>query len=198
MNRSDINVTQYDWNSRHGDAFLETQDSFNEGDFAMANGPLTRRGILKLSGGVFVLTAAGAGSILTGSDTAIAGEIYTGLLGGTGAGGYDVVSYHTAGRAVKGKRGYTAEWKGATWRFSSKENRDAFQANPARYAPQYGGHCAYAAAQDYKAKGDPNQWNIVNGKLYLNFNASIKRRWEQDIPGYIAAGDRNWPGLAGS
>lgn len=122
-------------------------------------------------------------------------EIYTGFLSGTGAGGYDVIAYRTHGKPVKGSKDFTVEWKGATWRFVSAENRDRFKASPTAYAPQYGGHCAWAVAQGYTAKGDPNHWNIVDGRLYLNFNGEIKQRWEQDIPGHIAAGDKNWPGV---
>ena len=109
--------------------------------------------------------------------------------------GYDPVAYFTEGRPLEGSGDYMAEWMGATWRFASAANRDAFEADPARYAPQYGGYCAWAVSQGYTASVDPAAWRIVGGKLYLNYSKSVQRRWEQDTAGNIAKGDRNWPGL---
>ena len=83
----------------------------------------------------------------------------------------------------------------ATFRFSSAANLAKFKASPAAYAPQYGGYCAWAVANGYTAKGDPKQWRIVNGKLYLNYNAEIQSRWVKDIPGFIRKGDANWPAV---
>jgi YHS domain-containing protein len=120
------------------------------------------------------------------------GGIYTGLLSRTGAGGHDVVAYFREGRPVRGVSRFSHEWRGATWRFASAANRDAFAANPAAYAPAYGGHCAWAAAQGYKAKGDPEHWRIVDGRLFLNYNADVQQKWEKDIPGFIAAADGSW------
>lgn len=122
-----------------------------------------------------------------------ASEIYTGLLSNTAVGGYDPVAYHTQGKPVQGSRSHTTEWKGATWRFVSAENRALFLADPERYAPQYGGHCAWAVSQGYTAKGDPNHWRVVDGKLYLNYNAQVQSDWEKDIPGHIRNANGNWP-----
>ncbi|MEL7173254.1 MAG: YHS domain-containing (seleno)protein, partial [Pseudomonadota bacterium] len=82
---------------------------------------------------------------------------------------------------------------GATWRFSSAENRDLFVENPEKYAPQYGGYCAWAVAQGYTAATDPEAWAIVDDKLYLNYNKSVQAKWEKDVPGHIASADGNWP-----
>ena len=109
--------------------------------------------------------------------------------------GTDPVAYFTDGRPVEGSRRFTHEWQGATWRFASAQNRDSFAADPERYAPQYGGYCAWAVSQGYTASTDPEAWRIVDGKLYLNYSKSVQRRWEKDIPGNIAKADRNWPGL---
>ena len=109
--------------------------------------------------------------------------------------GYDPVAYFEEGKAVKGEAGHSASWMGATWQFASAKNREAFQADPERYAPQYGGYCAWAVSEGYTADIDPHAWRIVNGKLYLNYSKSIQRRWEKDIPGHIAMGDKNWPGV---
>jgi len=122
-------------------------------------------------------------------------EIFTGLVKGVGAGGYDPVAYFTAHKPVMGKATITYAWKGATWRFASTQNRDAFKANPAKYAPQYGGYCAYAVAKGATASGDPKVWHIVGGKLYFNLSRPVQKLWEKDIPGNIKAGNKNWPGV---
>ncbi len=120
-------------------------------------------------------------------------EIFTGLVQGVAVGGYDPVAYFTEHKPVQGKADITYSWKGATWRFASAQNRDAFKAAPEKYAPQYGGYCAYAVAKGATAKGDPTAWSIVHGKLYLNVSASVQKIWEKDIPGYIKAAEKNWP-----
>jgi YHS domain-containing protein len=112
--------------------------------------------------------------------------------------GYDVVAYFglTASPgprvAVPGNRKFTASWNGATYAFASAENRDKFQADPARYAPQFDGHCAWAAGQGYKAPASPNVWRIVEGKLYLNYSHAIRQKWESGTQGQISAGVANW------
>ena len=114
---------------------------------------------------------------------------------GLGAKGYDPVAYFTQGRPVKGSATHQVEWSGATWRFSSAASLEAFRANPARYAPQFGGYCAWAVSQHYLAPGDPNFWKIVDGKLYLNANARAKQLWEADQAAAIARGQANWPAV---
>lgn len=107
--------------------------------------------------------------------------------------GYDAVAYFKAGKPEKGNPAHAVTWNGATWHFANAENKAAFEADPMAFAPQYGGYCAWAVAEGYTAKGDPNHWRIVGGKLYVNYNASVQKTWEKDIPGRIAKGDRNWP-----
>ena len=110
--------------------------------------------------------------------------------------GYDPVAYHKNNRPVKGSDNYELEWKGAKWRFASAETRQLFEADPEKYAPRYGGYCAWAVSQGYTAGVDPeNAWSIVDGKLYLNYNVDIKAKWEMDIPGHIQKADANWPGV---
>ena len=109
--------------------------------------------------------------------------------------GTDPVAYFTQGRPVAGSRKITHKWRGVTWRFSSQENRAAFASDPQAYAPQYGGYCAWAVANGYTAKGDPDAWSVVDGKLYLNFSKSVRRRWSKDIPGNISRGNANWPAV---
>jgi YHS domain-containing protein len=120
-------------------------------------------------------------------------EIYTGILSATAVGGYDPVAYFTDGKPTPGKAEFSHTWKGITWRFANAGNRDAFKAKPEAYAPQYGGYCAWAVSQGYTAKGDPNAWSIVDGKLYLNYNADVQKTWQKDASGNITKADRNWP-----
>ncbi len=109
--------------------------------------------------------------------------------------GYDAVAYFTEQKPVKGNDRYSLQWNGATWYFTSAENRDRFQAHPEKYAPQYGGYCAWAVANGYTAAADPDAWRIVDGKLYLNYSLGVQKQWSQDIPGNIARGDKNWPAV---
>ena len=107
--------------------------------------------------------------------------------------GHDPVAYFDQKGPVKGAKQFSHEWRGATWYFASAENRDKFAAEPERYAPRYGGYCAYAVAQGYTADIDPAAWSIVDGSLYLNYSLRIRERWRKDIPGNIRKGDANWP-----
>jgi len=109
------------------------------------------------------------------------------------AGGYDVIAYFRDGRPVRGSALHQLRYKGATWRFASAESLGRFRADPAAYAPQFGGYCAWAVSQGYLAPGDPEQWKIVDGKLYLNFNARAKELWEADQADAIVRGHANWP-----
>jgi hypothetical protein len=123
--------------------------------------------------------------------------IYTGTFSSLAVGGYDPVAYFTEGKPVKGDKQFTLKHEGAEWRFVSAANRDAFVADPAKYAPQYGGYCAWAVSQGYTASGDPKYWKIVGGKLYLNYDADVQKKWEKDIPGFIVKADHNWPAVLG-
>lgn len=107
--------------------------------------------------------------------------------------GYDPVAYFTQSKAIEGNDDYRYEWNGAEWRFFSKQHLDLFKADPEQYAPQYGGYCAWAVSKGYTAKIDPQAWNIVGGKLYLNYSKSVQQTWQGDIAGNIANADANWP-----
>lgn len=148
---------------------------------------LSRRTALALFAGALLVPAAWAGaraqSLFTHEGVAIRGT--------------DPVAYFTEGRPTPGSPDFAAEWGGATWHFASGANRSRFLADPEAYAPQYGGFCAWAVSEGYTAPIDPEAWRIVEGRLYLNYNRSVQRRWEADIPGHIARADANWPGLKG-
>lgn len=122
---------------------------------------------------------------------AFAGPYY--LQDGIAADGYDAVAYFTEGKAIKGDARFQHSWDGAKWHFSSAANRDRFAADPRKYAPQYGGFCAYGVSYGSKPKVTGEAWHIHDGKLYLNYSQSIRERWRADIPGHIAKADGNWP-----
>lgn len=118
------------------------------------------------------------------------------FAGGDGAiNGYDPVAYFTEGKAVKGSEQHSFDWDGATFRFSSAENRQLFVDAPPKYAPQYGGYCAFAVSKGAVASTEPEAWTIVDGKLYLNYSLDVRERWREDTPGNINAADKNWPGV---
>ncbi len=114
---------------------------------------------------------------------------------GLAARGYDVTAYFAEGKPVVGSTAHQIQYKGATWRFVSAEAQARFQANPAAYEPRFGGYCAWAVSQGYLAPGDPKQWKIVDGKLYLNANARAKELWEADQADAITRGNANWPSV---
>lgn len=122
--------------------------------------------------------------------------VYTGTFSNDALQGYDAVAYFNQGQAVEGEKKFSTRYKGVEWKFSSLENLNAFISNPEKYAPQYGGHCAWAAAQGETAKGDAKHWKIVDGKLYLNYNGDIKSKWEADQSRLISQADAKWSDAA--
>lgn len=124
-----------------------------------------------------------------------ADEIYTGLFSNKAVSGYDTVAYFTEGKPVKGTDEHTTKWKGATWHFSSAENLKLFTDNPEKYAPQYGGYCAFALAKNDTVSSDPEAWDITDGKLYLNYSKSVQERWLEDKANYINEANANWPNV---
>jgi YHS domain-containing protein len=120
---------------------------------------------------------------------------YTTLFSSEAIKGYDTVAYFTENMPVKGKSEFTAEYKEAIWLFASLENLQLFKSNPEKYAPQYGGYCAYAVSQGSTASIKPELFTIHKGKLYLNYNESINQKWSQNKDDFIDDADRNWPEL---
>jgi YHS domain-containing protein len=110
--------------------------------------------------------------------------------------GYDAVAYFTEGRAVEGSVRFTHRWNGATWHFVSAANRDRFAQAPETYAPQFGGYCAWAVSRNYTADVDPEAFDIVDGKLYLNYSKAVRLRWKVNRGDNIAKGERHWPKLS--
>jgi len=151
----------------------------------------------------FALTIAAAATALSIAGAAFAGEQFVDETG-FAVSGYDVVSYFSLEQSpvgtaqpapLQGDKSITAEYNGATFAFSSEANRDAFVAEPAKYAPQYDGHCAYGVAKGGKVPGNPTLWRIVDDKLYLNITKNVVGFWEEDIPGNLNLSTANWPSL---
>lgn len=109
--------------------------------------------------------------------------------------GYDPVAYFTDGAPTHGNAKFSAKHDGATYHFASAANRDKFKANPAKYAPQFGGFCAMGVALDKKLDGDPEAWRVVDGKLYLNVNKDVQKKWLEDVPGNLTKATHNWPDI---
>jgi YHS domain-containing protein len=108
--------------------------------------------------------------------------------------GYDTVAYFSDGQPRPGSPAFSLEWMGATWLFTSAAHLDTFAADPERYAPQFGGYCAFAVSKDHVQKSDPTVWSIVDDRLYLNLGPGAQSRWQEDVPGNITRASSNWPG----
>jgi YHS domain-containing protein len=107
--------------------------------------------------------------------------------------GYDAVAFFKQGKPVKGSSAYAVQWNGAQWLFADKADLESFKNTPEKYAPQYGGYCAYGAAKGHKASTEVDTWSIVNGKLYLNYDQDVKSTWNKDQAAYIESANKNWP-----
>ena len=121
-----------------------------------------------------------------------------GLLGGrsdTAILGYDSVAYFTADKPVKGQDRFATEWMGAKWKFASQGNLDLFKSDPEKYAPQYGGYCAYGVAQDNLVSIEPDKFTVLEGKLYLNYNAEVQATWLKDPARYVKQADAKFKAL---
>ncbi len=141
------------------------------------------------AGGAALLTATSSFAYDEGSTSSINVEAGQVILKG-----YDAVAYFL-GKPAEGDKRFAVKHDGATYYFASAENMKTFQSNPAQYAPQYGGFCAMGAALGKKLDVDPSQYKVVDGKLYLNVNADVFKKWSEDVPGNIAKANANWPSI---
>lgn len=146
-----------------------------------------RQGVLAVA----LAAAAVAGGAMFDVALAAKPHVYT-KSGNIAIGGYDTVAL-SSGTLLLGDAKFQTTYDGAVFQFNNADNLAKFKAAPAKYAPQYGGYCAWAAAQGRTAPGDPRYSKVVDGKLYLNFNGDIQKKWEQDIPGFIQKANANWP-----
>lgn len=109
--------------------------------------------------------------------------------------GYDPVAYFTQNKPVPGKEEFVYSWNNSNWYFSSQLNLNLFKTNPEKYAPQYGGYCAYGLSNGYKASTVPEAWTIENGKLYLNYSIKVREMWDKNRQERIEKADKYWPGI---
>lgn len=109
--------------------------------------------------------------------------------------GYDPVAFFSDGRPAKGDPSITTRHAGATYWFATPENKATFEAAPERYTPAFGGYCAYGASNGYTAKVEIDTWQIVDGRLLLNYNKSIRKKFDADRAAYLRKADANWPGI---
>jgi YHS domain-containing protein len=144
----------------------------------------TRRAVLGLGVGLSAL-------VLTHAGPAMARPVNM-TNAGVAIDGHDPVAYFTMGKAVRGDKAITANYGGATYHFISQDHKALFEADPARYAPQYGGYCAYGASQGYNAPVEADKFTVLDGKLYLNYNARVQSAWRKDTAGYITKADAYW------
>lgn len=121
--------------------------------------------------------------------------VYTGLFSNKAIKGYDTVAYFTEGKPVKGSESFQFEYMGAVWLFANADHLAMFKAEPEKYAPQYGGYCAYAVAHNQTASIKPELFTIHEGKLYLNYNADVNEKWLDQKASFIERANQNWPGL---
>lgn len=133
-----------------------------------------------------------AAALLAARPVHATGPVYTGWFTDVAAGGHDVVAYFTRGEPVEGSPALSVEWHGVVWRFATAEHLRRFRVAPGRYAPAYGGYCAYAVARGTTAPGDPRHWTVHEGRLYLNYDAEARARWNADRAAHVAAADAHW------
>jgi len=107
--------------------------------------------------------------------------------------GYDVVAYFDPGKAVKGKKAFSARHFGVTYRFSSAETLATFMKNPDKYLPAYGGWCSYGVRVGKKFDIDPSAWKIVDERLFLQLDHGTQKVWKNDLAKNIEIADRLWP-----
>jgi YHS domain-containing protein len=125
------------------------------------------------------------------STATLAGDFFE--TDGVALRGYDPVAYFVAAEPQKGQSQYSYEYKGSKFYFANESNRRAFVEAPEKYAPQFGGYCAYGTSQGYKVSTQPDAFAIIKDKLYLNYNKKVQEIWQQDVPGNIERAEKNWP-----
>ena len=114
------------------------------------------------------------------------------FVDGAALSGYDAVAYQDEGAAVRGETTITTDWNGATWRFATPAHAAQFRADPARYAPAYDGHCAYAMSEGRKSGGMPELWQVAGGRLYLLCSKSAFDKWTSEFDTRLARANANW------
>ena len=150
--------------------------------------PMWRRNSMRvfLKGSLFAVSLIASGAVFAGVDTE---TDENGII----LAGHDAVAYFTEGKPVLGKATITAVHNDAIYRFSSQKNRDMFVSNPDKYAPAYGGFCAYGATFGKKFEINGKAFEIVDGVLYVNKDESVYKAWAKNIPTHIDEANEEWP-----
>ncbi|KMW56274.1 hypothetical protein AIOL_001226 [Candidatus Rhodobacter oscarellae] len=143
------------------------------------------------------LLAAAPVATFFGTHAARAAEPLTFQTNGIAINGIDPVGYFTDAAPVPGSANFAYDHNGATWHFANENNKMAFMGDPEKYGAKFGGYCAYAASLGYLAPTQPEAWTVYENRLYLNANLRARKLWLQDVPGNIAKGEANWPGILG-
>lgn len=115
---------------------------------------------------------------------------------GVGIQGYDPVAFFKQGKPVKGSAEFHSSYKGATYYFASAEDKAAFDGNPAKYEPQFGGFCAYGVSQGHLAPVKIEATQVVNGRLLMQYDIDVKNEFNKDQAGNLAKADKNWSSLS--
>lgn len=157
-----------------------------------SNRRLTRRTLLGV--GWSALIASSAARAAEPAINTLTGGFF-GSASDTAILGYDTVAYFTDGKPVKGSDSFVAVWMGAKWKFASQTHLDLFKATPEKYAPQYGGYCAYGVAIDNLVSIEPDKFKVIDGKLYLNYDANVQQKWLKNPVGYIKTADSKFQSL---
>ncbi|MBX3378504.1 MAG: hypothetical protein KF805_00290 [Phycisphaeraceae bacterium] len=149
------------------------------------------------SAGIFAGCQTGPGKCVGTADTSTRdGKVLLNVdSDGVAIQGYDPVAYFTDSKPIKGDPAIRSEFGGAEYYFASTDHKRMFDAAPAKYAPQFGGYCAYAASIDTISPIDPTYWEIVDGRLLLQHNKKAWDLWHKDGSGNLVKADRNWPGI---
>lgn len=143
----------------------------------------------------FLASAAALPAVTLLTQQAAAAEPPVYATNGVAINGYDPVAYFTEGKPVEGSAEFTSDWDGATLQFASAENKAMFDGDPEKFAPKYGGYCAYAVSKGYTASTDPGAWSIHEDRLYLNYSKSVRALWSARKRHHIEQADANWPGV---
>lgn len=109
--------------------------------------------------------------------------------------GYDPVAFFTDNKPVKGNAEFKSTYSGATYYFATAEHKSLFEKEPAKYEPAFGGYCAYGVSRNKTVEIDPEAFQIVDGRLLLQYSKSVRADFNKDIQGNLAKATANWPGL---
>jgi len=155
---------------------------------------MIRPAMMDVSRRLLVVAAVAAALVPAGFAAAEGTHVYA--PGGVAIEGYDPVAYFTTGHAIAGTQDHMLKWRGAIWLFASAENLEAFEMNPASYAPQYGGFCAYGMGEGETATSDPQVFVVEDGRLYLYHNPATRAEMQSNFAAYVSRADQRWLDMA--